>query len=353
MAFRLDDFVICGEIDNTSNNSVVGWLGLRDREQPLPLHLTGNCDPDLLGRHIRFQIRETQEATRSSEPLASLASQQIGPTGTMTAARQVRVFDSSVEEFYHHAKLDEPLPTVWKPCLYLEWFSQNGRVVIELVDPLIEFVEQEDDEADHDEPQAEAGSRPGDESQHEEQCEASGEHFEDDAFDPFADDEPDESDDPYGLFPSDLQAHLDAEGAELDTGMGGEGASESLREMELMDSLIESGEDVPVGSIFEPPIKLPPADQLDDAEVEGALKALLARMAQYGIALDMCEHFTPRDAYVLLLEHICKEEGAFPELRDTQWVQHFMTHDFCPTCDAELEEELNEQDGTDIEDDEE
>ena len=74
-----------------------------------------------------------------------------------------------------------------------------------------------------------------------------------------------------------------------------------------------------------------------------ALKTLLAQLALFGISLDICEHFTPRDAYRLLLEEICPGETAYPELRNTQWVQHFMTSEFCPACEAEFDREYEQR----------
>ncbi len=154
MAFRLNDAVVCGELINTRKNSTHGWLGLRGFTRPLSLQLTGNCSPDLAGKHIRFEMRNPPEdqgdAAESAEDekamlekldLGDLAWQQIGPTGTMTAAHKVRHADCSPEELYMRCKLKEPPPTEWKRCLYLEWYSQNGRVVLEMVDPIIEFVE--------------------------------------------------------------------------------------------------------------------------------------------------------------------------------------------------------------------
>jgi hypothetical protein len=58
-----------------------------------------------------------------------------------------------------------------------------------------------------------------------------------------------------------------------------------------------------------------------------------------GVSLDMCEHFTPRDAYRLLVEQLLHEPGAYRELRGTGWVQHVSTWEFCPACEAEFERE--------------
>jgi hypothetical protein len=143
-----------------------------------------------------------------------------------------------------------------------------------------------------------------------------------------------------------LLDHLDREAARTDETLAGDDANDTIRELELMDALIERGEDVPVGSLFDPPMQLPSVeqlDQMDDAEAEAVFKALLARLALYGVALDMCEHYTPRAAYRLLVEEIGPEEGVFPELQQTQWVQHFMTHEFCDQCDARFEEEWDQE----------
>ena len=59
MALQLSDLVVCGEIFNTSKNTVHGWLGLRDQERAVHLQLTGNPEPDLVGRHIRFESKGT------------------------------------------------------------------------------------------------------------------------------------------------------------------------------------------------------------------------------------------------------------------------------------------------------
>ena len=103
MALRLGEHVVCGELNNTRKNTVFGWLGLRGFDRPLTFELTGNCDPDLAGRRIRFEVRhppkDDDELLHSglSEDdrlerlnLSGLRWQQIGPTGTMTAAHKVR-----------------------------------------------------------------------------------------------------------------------------------------------------------------------------------------------------------------------------------------------------------------------
>ncbi|MCA9247198.1 MAG: hypothetical protein KDA42_08795, partial [Planctomycetales bacterium] len=347
----LNDLVVCGEIINTKKNSVHGWLYLCDRDVPLPLQLTGNCAPDLAGRHIRFEARRPHPAEDSAAVADSLASQQVGPTGVITASRRVRVFDDLPGAETAPARSAKAR---WKRCLFLEWFSQNGRVVVELVDPRIEFIEDDDthDATSDEDSDAEVLDISADE------LDELDRELEDLADSEIEGEEEEEDDDPYGLFTGedgitwrgneeedDDNPSPDGLGSELLARLAED--DETMRELELMDALIERGAEVPVGSIFDPPIKLPRPEGLNDEQVEIALRTLLAELARYGIALDMCEHFTARQAYQLLLDEICVDEGAFPELRGTQWVQHFMTHDFCPVCQAEYAADDPPEAGTD------
>ncbi len=353
MALRLGTLVVCGEIINTRRNSVHGWLGLRGSERPMVLQLTGTCGPDLAGRHIRFEVREQgEDGSEEERDLSMVAWQQIGPTGVMTAARKVRVADCSPEELYIRSKLGEPPPTQWKRCLYLEWFSQDGRVVLELVDPIIEFVDS--DEAEDEGASEELPLAP----EHlEEESDATGlgvtsVRIDDEGNvevndvrlpvagpDEIADDARDAA---YVAIPEELQRQLDREAFEVDWALEAEdGKSDVIRECELIDELIQrDGE--PVGSIFDRRDKLPSPDDLDDKEVARVFKSVLAELALCHIALDMCEHFTPREAYRLLLDEIFKEPSLHPELRRTQWVQHFMTSEYCKECEAEMDREFEE-----------
>jgi hypothetical protein len=421
MAFRLSEQVIRGELINTQRFSTHGWLELRGADRPLLLHLTGNCSPDLAGWHIRFQAKnaavedgfitdpsslDKNEVERlptaenlltssevdlkdsesgseqdhsnddclnnigpGSSDICGLRWEQIGPTGTMTADRQVRVFDCSFEEFYRRAKLDEPPPTQWKRCLYLEWFSQNGRVVLELPDPVLEFVERIDWSQGQDRVE-EVASDLGDADFPASSPPASGlgiteihinevgqpeiaEQFfsagnDDDELDvvDFSEDCEENEDDPFHLFPNDLQKQLDTQAYHTDWLLKSESEygekPESIREMELMDFLIENSDGEAFDSFCHIPVTLEKMDFLNDEQVEQALKDILGQMALYGVALDVCKHYSGRMAYRLLLEEIIPQEHFYPELRGTSWVQHYCTHEFCPDCDAEMDIKFQE-----------
>jgi hypothetical protein len=89
-------------------------------------------------------------------------------------------------------------------------------------------------------------------------------------------------------------------------------------------------------------MKLYPDDQLNDKQVQQALQMLLARLAVHGICLDMCEHYTPRQAYCLLTKLILKEENVYPDLPNARYVQHFMTAEDCEQCQAEFEAQMDD-----------
>jgi len=158
--------------------------------------------------------------------------------------------------------------------------------------------------------------------------------------------ENDEPDDPYRLIPDELEQQFEDQAKETDLKLQFEADDEdkprSLREAELMDDLIENGSGVTFSEIFEGPLQLPPPETVDDAEAEEALKVVLSQLAIFGISLHICDHFTPRDAYRLLLEEICSDARAYPELRNTQWVQCFSTSDYCEACEAEFDREYEE-----------
>ncbi len=323
MAFRLGSMIVEGELNNTKKNSTHGRIRLRGHKASLAVDLTGDCDPDLAGKRFRFEARPGADPTPGGDiDLKGLAWHQIGPTGDMTAARIVKTFDCPIEELMTRSKLGEPPPFERKRCLYLEWFSQNGRVVIELADPIITFVDEDGKEQV---------------SEH-----ASPLPPEIDALEPPG---------TLGLGVTAVSRdetgawHAESEVLGLDDEEDyDEEAEDPLYELELMDDLIENSDGEPIGGIFAHLDRLPQADSLSDDKAERLLKRLLGELALYGIALHVCEHFTPRDAYRLLVETIAREESFHPELRGTGWVQNFMTAEFCPACEAKIQAEFEAED---------
>ncbi len=127
MAWRIDESVIRGEIDNRVRGRVTGRIWLADRPKPVLLELRGDCWRDLAGRRLEF----TNPEPRSREP-ATLAAVQKGAVGDITASRKVKIPDIPLDQIGEYYAAKKPFPWHWGNTLYLEWFSErNGRVVIE------------------------------------------------------------------------------------------------------------------------------------------------------------------------------------------------------------------------------
>lgn len=383
MAFRIGERLIYGELRNLEPWQTSGHLWLRGEKQPLVIELTGNCAPDLHGRAIRFAPRRAASIAeyldgleRQETPVSGKAPvsgegpasgktpgsgedpgseeaplperffrRHIGVPGDMTAARWVRSLPCTVSEYLARLRLGEKPPTTWKRALYLEWFSRNGRVVVELEDPLLEYQDGETwkplpcplpmPERDPDDPP----ENP-----------ASG--LEVIAFDaeghakrivPETNEEASQDGLPEWM-PADLQRMLDARAADVDRRIAGEDEDDEslLAELELMDDLMESGSPDPPASLLGRR-RLPRPDAVSEKKAESLVKALLVELALWGVAVHACPHSTARQLYRILVEHVLFEGGVHPELADTGWTQNLLAAEYCPECIAELEAEFEQE----------
>jgi len=128
MAWRIDEAVAHGEIDNTVEGRTTGRIWLAGRDEPLILSLDGDCWRDLAGTRLQFENPDA----KACEDATSLDIDQAGIMGDMTASRKNKVPMVSEEEFHALYQNRQEIPYEWRNTLYLEWFSEiNGRVVIE------------------------------------------------------------------------------------------------------------------------------------------------------------------------------------------------------------------------------
>jgi hypothetical protein len=111
---------------------------------------------------------------------------------------------------------------------------------------------------------------------------------------------------------------------------------------DFLDEMCSGACDTRIADVLQPIMKLRRTPDLDDREVVYQLKSVLANLARHGITLDMCEHFSARQAYTLLVDHLLQEELTYPNLPSVGYVQHLMTHEHCANCAQELEEMLDE-----------
>ena len=112
MAWRIEDCVARGEIDNRTRGGVDGKVWLAGRSDPLVLHLAGNCHGDLAGCLLVF----SNPAPKPDSSL-TLASGQSGVAGDITASHKVRV----IEGFdYEAIKAGKKLPEHLAKAVYVE-----------------------------------------------------------------------------------------------------------------------------------------------------------------------------------------------------------------------------------------
>lgn len=127
MAWRIDESVIRGEIDNRVRCRVTGLIWFTGRAEPVELDLAGNAWRDLAGRRLEFVNPDPKPGD-----LKDLAARQTGVIGDCTASRKVKVPEIPLEQIGEYYAQKKPWPWHWGNSLYLEWFSTtNGRVVIE------------------------------------------------------------------------------------------------------------------------------------------------------------------------------------------------------------------------------
>ncbi len=131
MAWRIEEAVAHGEIDNTVEGHTTGRIWLAGRDEPLILSLNGDCWRDLAGTRLQFE----NPAPRTVPDAEALDVDQMGIIGDMTASRKNKVPTVGEEELHELYQNQLDIPYEWRNTLYLEWFSEiNGRVVIETSD---------------------------------------------------------------------------------------------------------------------------------------------------------------------------------------------------------------------------
>ena len=353
MAFRIGEYVVRGELRNTRANGVFGWLAFGP-DEGVHFELAGNLREPFKGKHLRFTTPRDTPAPHPAidalpQEIDSLADRQLGVIGDVEL-RDVKVPKVPLAEFARLDREEQARQVERRLCLYLEWYGQNGRVVAEILDPEIEYVDEANEAAvfddDFDPLEIDTISDTGGEAIVE---------FDGDDDDDLAEDS--EDDDPYGLFDDDLQRNVaDAIGGDADDGYADEsppldglsingipwqdvlpGLDDETRAMyEQWDEILQVEKDEPVGDLLPHPLRLPPPSQVTtDEQAEPLVTVILAQLALLSIALDVCEHYSPLDTYRLLMTEILPNAKVHPNLAASQMVQHYSTSDHCAACDAE------------------
>jgi hypothetical protein len=117
MAWRPHENLIEGELDNRTPGRVTGWLRFVGLDERVTFDLEGDFHRDIRGTLIRLSNPSPVE--RSPEYMDGFSSVQKGRAGDITAGLPPRDY-------------------VAYP--YIEWYSDNGRVVLELEPSQLEVV---------------------------------------------------------------------------------------------------------------------------------------------------------------------------------------------------------------------
>jgi hypothetical protein len=315
MAFRLRDYVTGGFILNKGGYSTWGRLAFRGYPHVVSFELTGYPSADLMGKHTEFDVPENDREPTPEDvaALRSLKDRHVGPTGCMSAE--------------HRAGGPEA-----ERCLFLEWWSGNGQVVIELPVSKVRFLTE-----------AEIAER---EQQAREEMEelireskARRESADDDAPGDYLSE--DDEGEGFNLLPGEFEDEMERKAQALDREAIAPDAdtSEFVREMELLDDLMEGKrEETPVRGFLDG-LEIPPPHSIkSDAEAEQYLKPLLARLAFFGTTMDVCEHCTPKNAWRILVDLLLPELGVYEPLIGSNYVHHVCAYEVCEECVAKAAE---------------
>ena len=115
-------------------------------------------------------------------------------------------------------------------------------------------------------------------------------------------------------------------------------SDEVLEDLDVID-------DVPLLSVFDPPLRLPPSADRDDVQAERMLKTLLARLASEWVSVDLCPHVRPRDSYEHLRSVLREQPLTVPRRRRRRSVEHVMTFECCDACREEMNALLSDDSG--------
>lgn len=322
MALRLGDSIVEGYFSNRKGKSTHGVLALEGWDMPLSFSLTGDATESLRGRSFEFR------RAPASPPAVAIAKRGIAPlqcgvVGTMELCMAKIPLEDVVEAY----KARRPIKFEWLPLLYLEWYSQNGRVVVELDNPVIVLEHGEPfEELEIPEDPGPAGFQAVQLSRGEDGT------VEATTFSVEPDDEESDGDD--------LESHLDRINREKERAMRGD-AADLDEEMELGERIVR-GEGEYLASLLLPQ-QLPRPEDVDEDRARIILMSLLMELALRSVAVHLCPHCAWREAYRYVLEELIHEGRVPKEIRGSGWTMNYDYGETCPECIAEIERKFRER----------
>ena len=120
MAWRPTEYLLKGELDNTTPGKVTGRMRFAGMDRQVTFNLAGDFHRDIRGAKIHFTGDGHADDPKAAGYMQSFGEHQIGKVGDITAGLPPQDY------------VDYP---------YIEWYSEdNGRVVLELTSNQIEVV---------------------------------------------------------------------------------------------------------------------------------------------------------------------------------------------------------------------
>ena len=285
MIQELSVLCLAGEIDNTTNNRIDGWLKLRGLAAPLILEITGNCADTLQGKRILFQQPVSAGCLAGEEDLGGLSFHQVGAAGNIS---------------WTAAAAGEG------GRLLVEWYGQDGHMMIEWPRAVIEFRKS------HPASMPATVAMPLDFSSVPAACQA--------------------------WSPS---ATAVAEQRWCREEMPAADAGDLWnREMEnfyqFLDELGDGSRDLPIALLLESPPRREIPAGMRPAEIQETLRDLVAQLARLGVSVNICPHFSADRALRWLVEEVVFEEQVHPRMVYHGYVSFYMTSDRCEECSLEF-----------------
>ena len=366
MALRIQN-VVSGKINNLKSSSTQIELVLASGEK-IARNLAGDLRGPIRGRRFEFCPQFSSRfdsAGRQIEGASSRPSRDgnvdeaqarlvqgvsdVGEVGEMVF-RMMRVPKVSEDEMKQLILAGRPIPVEVSPVLYLEWFCQDlGRVVAEVVNPMLEFTDER------------PPVFPLPLSQSPAEASTQGEKV--DGMGPEA--TTDSKDDPYQLFPSRLEEdlkrslHSDSEMqviSEVDQLSNDNGSSGSVNQTrdwaevipgiapetkamyEKWDEICHGENEVPILELLKGRYQRPPMESLkSDEAAEPYLEKLLDLLGEFNVVIDLCDHVTPLSTLKLLVDTILDEVSVHPDSVSTGFFTHYPTWEWCQECHDEMD----------------
>jgi hypothetical protein len=289
MTIHLSNYCLQGELDNTVNNCVAGWLRLTGIDTPLMLELAGNCDFTLHGRRICFARAASPLKPPADNRLAGLLLHQVGAAGNIS---------------WTGTDCDEI------GTLTVNWFGQNGH---------IEFALDNLDVEIHD------------------GCLSDLPAALQDVLDFAA-----PASRTCRWSPSLLRSESllsDSEQPLLLAGLADETDVEQL--CSFLDELSDGSHDVAIHELMSSPPRseFPQGVNLD--EIQEMLRDLLAQLALIGVGIIVCPHFSAPAVLGWLIDEVLFDEQVHPQLVQHSYVTYYTTSEYCQHCDVSQQEARN------------